>query len=310
MTLYLVTILVASITAAATTPIQGNVLNAREFGAMGDGKTDDTTSLQKALNVAGSDPGAGRTVFLPSGQYKISRPLIVPLNVDLIGHGVGFSSALMPVNSDGLHLVGAEQTGGFSFRNKIQGITINMQASPKDKAAILLDKAYTIKLSELFIYNAGVGIRIRSSRHITLEDLSIYGKGRGDAVGVEVTDTIVNAYNIDIESVSHGLIIRESRPGLNSVSLFGGYIERFGSIGILIDGATGTNLFGTVVIGQLDNNQTPVVIQRGTSPASACSGNYVIGGSYGFEGGVKKKSPILVSRDCPNNTITSDLLNK
>lgn len=299
-------LLISAVTATAESNPRGFV-DPRDFGAKGDGKNDDTAALQDALDAAGSDPGAGRTVFLPSGQYKITKPLILPLNVDLVGHGVGFSSTLVPYDSDGLHIVGAEQEGGFAFRNKIAGITINMRLASKEKLAILVDKAYTIKLSELFVFEAGAGIRIRSARHITLEDVTVYGKGRDDGVGVEIIDSMVNVNNIDIEAVSRGMVIRESRRGLNNVSLFGGYMERFGTAGVLIDGATGTNLFGTVIIAQMDKNQIPVVIQPGAGPVSKCTGNYIIGGMYGFEREDGTKTAILVSPDCPGNTITSNV---
>lgn len=286
-------------------PDSGKIVDARDFGARGDGKADDTVALQKALDVAGSDPGAGRTVFLSSGQYRITRPLVMPLNVDLVGHGVGFSSTLVPVNCDGIHIVGADHKGGFAFRNKVEGITINMRLSPSQKAAVVLQNAYTTVLRELFIYEAGIGLRIGSARHITLDSLSIYGKGRGEGVGAEITDSIVSAFNIDIEAVAIGLAVRSTRARPGSVSLFGGYIERFGEIGVLIEGATGTGLFGTVVLAQGDMGQTPVVIRRGKTGAAKCGGNTFIGGAYEFERPIAGQKSFRVDADCSGNTISS-----
>ena len=47
--------------------------NVREFGAQGDGRTDDTDAIQHAL-----DEGDG-LIWLDRGDYVISRPLVVEL---------------------------------------------------------------------------------------------------------------------------------------------------------------------------------------------------------------------------------------
>src|SRR5699024_8513125 len=48
------------------------VVNANDFGIVGDGIADDTVAIQSALDYAREN---GREVFLPSGTYLISSPL-------------------------------------------------------------------------------------------------------------------------------------------------------------------------------------------------------------------------------------------
>ena len=59
-----------SLTKVSYSMIQGEVLNVLDFGAKGDGTTNDTTAIQTALN-------AGSTIYFPTGTYLISSPLTV-----------------------------------------------------------------------------------------------------------------------------------------------------------------------------------------------------------------------------------------
>lgn len=279
----------------------GNVLNAQAFGAKGDGRSDDTKALQSALDTAGSDPGAGRTVFLPSGKYRITEPLSLPPNVSIQGHGIGFSSTLLPERCDGVHVIGRPQHKGFTFRNKITGLTIDMRNGLGGSAAIRLNNAYTIKLSELFLFQVGTGIAIDSARHVTLDHLSIYGSDRGHSTGVSILDGIVSAYNVNVESVNVGLLVRESGEDRSAVSLFGGYFERFGTAAVVLEGVSNTTIVGTVVRSQTDRKQVPVVIRAGTSASGRCGGNSIVGGAYLFEDGSRARAAFEIAKECPDN---------
>ena len=54
-----------------------NYINVKTFGAVGDGTTDDTTSIQSALNNGG-------TIHFPAGTYKVTTHLILHSNTKLI----------------------------------------------------------------------------------------------------------------------------------------------------------------------------------------------------------------------------------
>lgn len=63
-------------------------INVKDFGAKGDGKTDDSAALQKAFDKLGSNV----TIYLPAGKYIISKMLQWKsekrlLGVSVIGHG-------------------------------------------------------------------------------------------------------------------------------------------------------------------------------------------------------------------------------
>ena len=58
-------------------------LNVRDFGAKGDGASDDTVAFQQALDAAGRDGGG--VVFAPRGNYLFAGHLNVPPGVTLQG---------------------------------------------------------------------------------------------------------------------------------------------------------------------------------------------------------------------------------
>ena len=60
--------------------------NVEEFGAVGDGVTDDTNAIQRALNAA---EGAESVVYIPTGVHMISDTLYIPNKVVLTGVGRG-----------------------------------------------------------------------------------------------------------------------------------------------------------------------------------------------------------------------------
>lgn len=74
-----------SLTKASYSMIEGAPLNILDFGAIPNGTTDATSAIQAALDAA-FDAG-GAAVFVPSGEYLITDPLIVRSNTDFYGAG-------------------------------------------------------------------------------------------------------------------------------------------------------------------------------------------------------------------------------
>ena len=70
--------------AAAPRPQSDRVRNVRQKpdAATGDGKTDDTAAIQKALDALKK---TGGTCFLPAGRYRVDGSLTVPPGVELRG---------------------------------------------------------------------------------------------------------------------------------------------------------------------------------------------------------------------------------
>lgn len=92
--------------------IEGSPINVLDYGAVGDGVTDDTAAINAALAYAGSliipdtpfsgygyEVKGGATVYLPAGEYKTTASLVVPRNVSLVGAGK-YSTLIKSTASD------------------------------------------------------------------------------------------------------------------------------------------------------------------------------------------------------------------
>ncbi len=77
------------------------VYNVRNFGATGDGITDDTAAIQAAINAI---PSTGGTVYIPAGTYRINSPIIVKDYLTLVGSGLT-NCIIKPIDGAGLTAV-------------------------------------------------------------------------------------------------------------------------------------------------------------------------------------------------------------
>lgn len=65
--------------------LTGESRNVARYGAIGDGKTDDSDAIQRAFDAAYDDGGG--EVFFPAGEYECSRGLFVRDGVGIVGEG-------------------------------------------------------------------------------------------------------------------------------------------------------------------------------------------------------------------------------
>ena len=94
--------------------IENDVLNVKQLGAKGDGETDDTTKIQKALDI-------NKNVFIPEGNYIIST-----LTINKYQHLYGIytkskftseesKSIIIPRSSDNCYLHDFSTVGGIEL---------------------------------------------------------------------------------------------------------------------------------------------------------------------------------------------------
>jgi len=102
-------------TGATATTVQARLrqtLSVKDFGATGDGSTDDTTAIQNALNA-----GSGRSVYFPAGTYRVSATLVMKTKTTLLGDGI---------NKSILKLTSGASASSPLLRNDVQTGTVDV----------------------------------------------------------------------------------------------------------------------------------------------------------------------------------------
>jgi hypothetical protein len=195
----------------------------REFGAKGDGKTDDTQALHHAVQR-----GDGDLIF-PRGDYVLSKPLYLPLEMhgrlSLSGSG-GTARLLMKGPGPALHLAG----------------THRKTAHPPDVAAGVWDRERmpTVRGLEIVGGHAQAdGLRIDGAMQPTLTGLLI----RRCRHGIHLTNRARNVIIADCHVYENsGVGIFFDRVNLHQTNIHGSHVSYCKQGGIRIVGSEIRNL--------------------------------------------------------------------
>lgn len=103
------------------------MISVKDYGAVGDGITDDTSEIQAAI-----DANPGRNIFFPKGVYSITGITVSNNNTTLIGEGsTTGGSILQPANTTGNDVTftgcqfsGIENIGIFPIVKKTNGYAV------------------------------------------------------------------------------------------------------------------------------------------------------------------------------------------
>lgn len=97
-----------SLTKATYSMIDGAPINVLDYGAVGDGVTDDTAAIQAAINAsiyngsANGSTGIKRTVYIPAGTYLISDTIQLSYGTEynsVVVEGDGYKFRDFPLNN-------------------------------------------------------------------------------------------------------------------------------------------------------------------------------------------------------------------
>ncbi|MFH1186992.1 MAG: glycosyl hydrolase family 28-related protein, partial [Candidatus Levyibacteriota bacterium] len=130
------------------------VLNVKDFGAKGDGSTDDTNIIRSIISTASK----GTTVYFPSGTYVIRSTINLKSDVSLQGDGTSQTILTMPAQSSQTFIM-----SGTSLSNvSISDMTLSTTAYTNNVNGIYMVGAKNSKANNLRFDNLSYGMKLGS----------------------------------------------------------------------------------------------------------------------------------------------------
>ncbi|WP_424811461.1 glycosyl hydrolase family 28-related protein [Roseococcus sp. YIM B11640] len=206
----------------------GEALTARDFGARGDGITDDGPALQAAMNAAGA---SGRHLVIGEGTFRTTMPLLLSSNAaGLTMHGsllyAGPSGQAALTIGDG----GAVRTATKAYRGLRVVRAIQSDWSRDDDIGLLL-RNFDSSLAEIHhVEGFTIGVRTQGVER-GFEDSNLYlGRILNNRIGLDIHCMTAAAWNTSIRyhgghfAVASALFPGQSRFGVRFSAAPGAYI--------------------------------------------------------------------------------------
>lgn len=160
-------------TGAVTTTVQAKLrqyVSVKDFGATGNGSTDDTTAIQAALTAAGG-------IYFPKGTYKITATLVVSSNTFVFGDG---DSTIIQIAANTIR---AFDTGIASDKSNI---TIR---------DLLIDGGG--QTSDIYTgYKSGIGISLYRCQNVLIDNVTVRKMGVIKSAGDPTDDGAYGGFGI------------------------------------------------------------------------------------------------------------------
>jgi hypothetical protein len=165
--------------------------NVRDYGAKGDGSTDDTSAINSALARC---PNA--TIYFPDGTYKITAPLSAVGNgCNVVGAGRGATVVNQATAGQD-----AFDFSGSGYFSSIQDMTISATTGTSGTAgwAINANTVFWLTVKNLHItgFPNGINLYDASSTHITQSDIRIMAPTTG--IGLQVSGSTSFDGSVDV----------------------------------------------------------------------------------------------------------------
>lgn len=227
-------------TTGATGPVgAGYWVNVKDFGAVGNGTTDDSAAIQAAITAAvnSSFAGIGTAVYFPTGKYLILTGLTATLaGVTFIGEG-----------QSGISTLGTGDTQ-IICGNGIWGLTLGSASSTEHRGY----GVYNLNFFEQNVGQALGGIRLFRSNNSIFSNVSL-----GDftvGTGMLIDGTGDNTQYTTLDNCRFGkAAVAFHQKAANGTRIIGGYFEggtpTASSKGLQLESGDTFRSLGTVVQG-------------------------------------------------------------
>jgi hypothetical protein len=141
-----------------------------DFGAVGDGVTDDTAAIQAALDWA---VGRGLTIHVPTGTYKTTATLNWPVDwpVALVGDGVESTSINYTGSGTAISIFDAGSSTKY-VKSSIENLFLTGDGATSTNG-INIRQGYAIALRNIRVRDFEVGVRIEQTWSVVLDFVRI-----------------------------------------------------------------------------------------------------------------------------------------
>jgi len=201
--------------AAAQAALPG-YFNVKDYGAKGDGSTDDTAAINNAIAAAAIYNGAsGAVVYFPTGQYEISSTIDLPNRVALHGpNGRGAKvQALKSFALPYLYMFHAHNGTSSMFGSRIQDMDLDFNDVQIPGSAIVEADAWQetcglerVLLEKFTQYGLLLANGYGGASFLPLKDIEVFGSAYPlpNQVGIFEGPSLTGAYGGFILSIDGG----------------------------------------------------------------------------------------------------------
>jgi hypothetical protein len=173
--------------------------NIEDYGAVGDGTTDDTAAIKSAISEAGpSGPRTGNVVFFPAGRYLVTSALEVPPGLTL--QGAGWNTPGSQANVFAGSWIFVEAGANFSpvtlsgSGGSVRGLGFNVPdqstTTPAAAGAMILIREHNTLVEDVCLYNPYGGIFIDGGARATIRRVL----GQPIQFGIKVDNSLDTNY--------------------------------------------------------------------------------------------------------------------
>ena len=285
-------------------------LNVRQFGAKGDGRSDDTRAIQGAIDAAAA---RGGSVVVPPGVYRCGELQLRP-HVSLTGtpawdYEQGFGSVIRLADEHAgclLNITGAFGAtvdglalDGGKIGSSIHGVWLNKPDYGKQEDTFRIERSQIANFSgdgvrltrawcfsirhSMIAYNGGDGISLRGWDGFFLDNWLSGNRGAGFAAREENASCTFTGNRIEWNR--EGILIVKG----NGYNITGNFLDRAGTCGLAVLGGEQMAITGNFVkrsgkmakAGTHDSSQIRLERTRGIT---CCGNNLQVGRDDGGKG--------------------------
>lgn len=183
---------IASGTGAVATTVQAKLresVSVKDFGAVGDGVTDDTAAIQSAITYLNSLSGGH--LYFPSGTYKTTSTIAFKNNITYLGDGV--SSIILYTGTDDAVRVSNPINASTAANITVSNMAIK-STNVASTGGTFVDVGSTeLHLYDLYIYGGAYGVIFDQTEISSIENCRIEFFTRGGIWLVDGSDHTAGA---------------------------------------------------------------------------------------------------------------------